>query len=152
MNNIHHFLNVQTKLINSTFLLPDPGRTLCTPVFRLPAAGLPGAVGLPAGRAPWRSEPCQEEALSGPEGCRGPSRWGTAHTDVWCNTIFRIGAFYFSKEKEKLHLSSGWWWNLLLNYLEVKTQLGQGSFEYKLKSTLNFRKRSTELQEAASLF
>ena len=93
--NCTYIVKKQTKL---AFLFPDPGWTLCPPVLRLPAAGLTGAVGFPAGRASWRSEPCQEEALPGPEGCRGPSRWGIAHTWEWRDAVFCgiviSGAFY----------------------------------------------------------
>lgn len=87
-------LILQSEKVNHIFffsLSPDAGRTFCPPVLRLPAAGLPGAVGLSVGRASRRPEPRQEEALPCPEGRRGPSRRGTALT--WNGT--RLFLFIF---------------------------------------------------------
>ena len=57
-------------------LCSDPGGPLRAPVLGLPAAGFPGAAGLPVGRSPRGPEPRQEEALPGREGRRGPGRRG----------------------------------------------------------------------------
>lgn len=39
------------KIVTTIPFHPDPGWTLCSTVFRLPATGLSGVVGLPVGRA-----------------------------------------------------------------------------------------------------
>lgn len=55
----------------------DPSGTICPSVFWLPAARLSGAVSLSSRRVARRSEPSEEEALPGAEGCQRAARCGT---------------------------------------------------------------------------
>lgn len=54
----------------------DPSGTLCSSVFWLPATRLSGAVSLSPGWLTRRSQPSEEEALLGAQGCQWATRCG----------------------------------------------------------------------------